>query len=209
MVSTEPTNSYKAQKVREISAAAFTDSIESLALMEILDAGNGNGVAGEITKAGAGFVGNEIQMCLFTRIHILISRAYSKVPRERDLNAEQAIKLLKEKSVFEEVQNGKESTKNLNEAIEMWTQNRSNHLFQRFMEFRDTQLVHFSEKNPDIPTPLIREVFQFTRLTTAAIEKLAHGTGVVGLTLASQIPAHRKSADIFWKPWLPSQTSKE
>jgi hypothetical protein len=195
------TTTYKAQKVREISASAFTDSIESLALIEILEAANGNGIHVEINKAGAGFAANEVKMSLFTRIHILISRAYSKNSRERDLNAEQAMNLLKEESVFEEVQNGKHSRGLLEEAMEMWNRNRGNHLYQRFMEFRDTQLVHFSERNPDIPTPLVKDIFDFTRLTTTALERLANGTGVVGLTLESQIPGHRKSAELFWKPW--------
>jgi hypothetical protein len=48
----------------------------------------------------------------------------------------------------------------------------------------------------DIP-PLARE-------TARVFEKLAHASGVVGLSLDSQIPAHKDSAEHFWAPWRKS-----
>jgi hypothetical protein len=48
------------------------------------------------------------------------------------------------------------------------------------------------------------EVFGLARKTTRALEKLAHATGVVTLSLDLQVPTHKESAENFWAPWIKS-----
>jgi hypothetical protein len=50
--------------------------------------------------------------------------------------------------------------------------------------------------------PTYGEVFAIARQTASALEKLAHVTGVVGLSLDTQLPAHKESAEKFWAPWI-------
>jgi hypothetical protein len=50
--------------------------------------------------------------------------------------------------------------------------------------------------------PTYGEVFAIARQTATALEKLAHVTGVVGVSLDTQLPAHKESAEKFWAPWI-------
>lgn len=188
-------NMMSAETVRKISASAFTDAIEILGIIEVLEAGNIKATEA-LNKAGAGRAAAHITRALFTRLHFLVARACSK-SREGDLHAGRAFDLLKSYSVAKEMQNPGEVA----EARELWVKCCGDHRLGRFLHFRDKFLAHVGEPDAKQGVPTYGEVFAIARQTAAVLEKLAHVTGVVGLSLDTQVPAHKESAEKFWAPW--------
>jgi len=188
------------QIVREIAASAFTDAIEIMAIIETLEAGNQKPpVTKGLNDAGAGRAAEHIKRALFTRLHFLVSRAYAK-SREGDLHARRAFDLLKDPAVRADVV-GKATEADMVDAEVQWNKCIGDHRLPAFLHFRDKYLAHLGEPEDGIPLPTYGEVFGLAKDTAQAMEKLAQGAGVVSLSLDSQIPAHKTSAEIFWNKW--------
>ena len=185
--------------VRKIAASAFIDAIEMLAIIEVLEAGNVKATPA-LNEAGAGRAAEHIKRALFTRLHFLVARAYSK-SRDGDLHARRAFDLLKSHAVAKDMQNPGD----LAEASQFWAKCCGDHRLERFLHFRDKFLAHLGEPDPKQGIPTYGEVFAIAGQTAQALEKLAHVTGVVGLSLESQIPAHKESAEKFWAPWVKEE----
>jgi len=186
------------QTVKKISASAFADAIEILAIIEVLEAGN-KGASEALNKAGAGRAAAHIQRSLFTRLHFLVARAYSK-SRDGDLHARRAFDLLKKPIIAKDAL----APADLPEARRCWTKCCGDHRLQRFLHFRDKFLAHLGEPDLETEIPTYGEVFAIARQTAIALEKLANAVGVFTLSLESQVPAHKDSAEKFWAPWNPS-----
>ncbi len=185
-----------AETVRKISASAFTDAVEMLALIEVLEAGNVKATEA-INEAGAGRAAEHVKRALFTRLHFLVARAYSK-SRDGDLHARRAFDLLKAPIVVKDMNNPAE----LPEVRKLWVKCCGDHRLERFLHFRDKFLAHLGEPEPGVGIPTYGEVFTIARQTATALEMLANVTGVVTLSLDSQLPAHKESAEKFWAPWV-------
>jgi hypothetical protein len=192
-----------AQIVREISASAFTDAIEMLAIIEVLVAGNEKPVIKGVNDAGAGRAAEHVKRALFTRLHLLVARCYGKT-RRKDRHARKAFEILKDPNVAKEMQ----SPTDLKGAQTKWDACCSDDRLTAFIHFRDKYIAHLGEPDPGLGIPTYGEVFALTRATATALEKLAHATGVVTLTLESQVPTHRESAQKFFAPWRGAQVVK-
>jgi hypothetical protein len=184
------------QTVREISASAFTDAIEILAIIEVLEAGNVKATEA-LNKAGAGRAAAHVTRALFTRLHFLVARCYGKT-RRKDCHARKAFEILKDPKVAQQMH----SATDLKEAQAKWNVCCNDNRLKAFIHFRDKYLAHLGEPDPDVGIPTYGEIFALARDTAGALEKLAHATGVVTLSLASQIPAHKESAEKFYAPWV-------
>jgi len=64
---------HKADTVRQIAKMAFTDAVEILSIIEVLQGGNNNRAAEALNAKGAGRAAAHIQRALFTRLHIIVS----------------------------------------------------------------------------------------------------------------------------------------
>jgi AbiU2 len=168
-----------AQLVREIAAAAFTDAIEILGLIEVLEAQNQKPIRENVNKANAGRAAAHIQRSLFTRLHFLVARAYGKT-RKGDQHTRMAFELLRDEKVAKEMRQD-----DLKEAQGLWGKLCGDHKLESFIHFRDKYLAHLGEPRPDVKLPTYGEVFALARETTRALEKLAHASGVVGLSNAT------------------------
>jgi hypothetical protein len=103
-----------ARLVREIAAAAFTDAIEILGLIEVLEAQNQKPIRENVNKANAGRAAAHIQRSLFTRLHFLVARAYGKT-RKGDQHTRMAFELLRDEKVAKEMRQD-----DLKEAQGLW-----------------------------------------------------------------------------------------
>ena len=108
-----------------------------------------------------------------------------------------AFELLKDRAIAEQMPYQAE----LAEAQDIWGRCRGDHRLESFLHFRDEQLAHLSERQPDIDGAIINDVFAVAQQTTRALEKLAQGAGATGLSLETQIPAYTKSAARFFSHW--------
>ena len=64
------------QLVKDIAKKCFTDAVEALSIIEVLEAANGSGVSRALNQAKAGRAAAHIQRALFAHMHIIISRRY-------------------------------------------------------------------------------------------------------------------------------------
>jgi len=177
---------------------AFTDAVEILGIIEVLEAGNKKPTEA-INKAGAGRAASHIQRSLFTRLHFLVARTYGGRLRPTDRNAQMAFELLKDQNIAKEMHQG-----DLKEAQLIWDKCCADPRLEPFMHFRDKFLAHHGTPVPGTDIPTYGEVLAIARETTRVLEKLAHATGVVTLSLDSQVPAQKESAEKFWAPWTKS-----
>jgi hypothetical protein len=184
----------KAQMVREIAAEAFADAIDVLSIIETLEAGNTPAAVAAVNAARTDAVAQCVYRALWSRLVVIVTRAYADA-RPGDRHAQFAFDLLKDPTVRSEVEKIGNPTV-LAEAISLWTKCRGDHRRQSIGAFRDKQIAHWgSLKNPP---PIINDIFAVSHATATALERLAQGTGVVSLSLDSQLMGYRDKADRFW-----------
>jgi hypothetical protein len=181
--------------IMEIARVNFFDAIAINSTIEILELGNQEDIIAALVQAGAGRAARRIRNALFTQLHILTARAYS-VSRDGDRHLRRAAEVMKSEAVRSHFSISNES--DVHEFMTRWNRCIGDHRLERFLHFRDKHLAHLSSSNPDIPAPRYKEVFDIARATAGAMEKLAHATGIVSLSLESQLGAERESAVAFW-----------
>lgn len=185
-----------AQMVRDIAAEAFGDAIDILQMIETLEAGNTSAAVAAVNAAGTYAVAQCIYRSLWSRLVVIVTRAYADA-RPGDRHAQCAFDLLKNPAVQAEVEK-RGNPAMLAEAIALWAKCRSDHRWPSINAFRDKQIAHWgSLKNSP---PIINDLFAVSRATTAALERLAQGAGVVALSLDSQVTNYRTRAEDFWGP---------
>jgi hypothetical protein len=182
------------QSIREISERAFWDGLEILAVIELLKSGNRSRVQESFNKSGTRFAADIIKRALLVHLTFLVARAHGggKVwPGDRDARA-----------VFEQLKrnpaiaNNMQSPADLAEARRRWNRCQADPRRKRVRDYRDKYVAHYG--NPQSALPQYREMFGFARATAAALEKLAHGTGVARFSHCSQLQARKVSAKKFW-----------
>jgi hypothetical protein len=188
--------------VREIAATAFTDAVEMLSIIEVLNASNNNGVSGKLNAAGAGRAAGHIQRAMFTRLHIIVARHYTPLHKD-DICAGQAFKLLRNENLRNELA-ANDLDGRIASAFDAWTACNADERLKAYMHVRHKMLAHLATPDPDIPIPMYDEVLAIARNTASCINHLANGVGIIRMEIETQIPLQRESADAFWAPWKPA-----
>jgi len=186
-----------AQLVRDIAADAFTDAIDMLSIVDTLESGNTPVAVAVVRTAQTDAVVECIYRALWTRLLVIVARAYADKRQSGDRHAHVAFELLKDPAIRSEVEKSGDATA-LAEAITLWVNHRGDHRLHSILQYRDKFVAHRGKWDAKIPLPIINEIFEVTRATARALERLAQGTGVVTLSLDSQMMTYRKRADRFW-----------
>jgi AbiU2 len=132
---------------------------------------------------------------------IIVSRFFDP-PRKTDENLAQAFKLLRDAATRTEVSVSGSATELLN-AENLFNTASVDPRLTTLRHTRHKELAHLAARDPSIPKPLIDDLFRFTREACDVCEKLALGTGVMLVELASHVHFHKESAAAFWAPWAP------
>jgi hypothetical protein len=104
-----------AETVREIARFAFIDAVEIKGIIEVLRAGNDKTIIRGLNEGGAGRAAAHVTRALFTRLHLLVARAYGRT-RRKDRHVRKAFEILKDPKISAEMQNPAD----LNEATRRW-----------------------------------------------------------------------------------------
>jgi hypothetical protein len=183
------------QLVRDIASYAFTDAIDIMQVIETLEASNDPAVVGAINAARVGNVAECISRALWSRLVGVVARAYAP-SKPGDLHAQRAFDLLKD----QDIRTGLEKIGDpaaLSAAVTQWGRCRDDHRRGSIKEFRDKQIAHWGTLKA--PPPIINDIFAVSRMTATAMTLLANGSGVVALSLDSQVMNYRGAADRFWR----------
>jgi hypothetical protein len=136
-----------------------------------------------------------VYRALWSRLLVIVTRAYAAA-RPSDRHAQYAFDLLKDPAVRSEVEKTGNPTA-LADAVALWAKCRGDHRRTSIDAFRDKQIAHWGPLGSG--PPIINDIFAVSRATADALERLAQGTGVVTLSLGSQMMGYRNKADRFWK----------
>jgi hypothetical protein len=188
-----------AETVKTIAKNCFTDAVEPLSIIEILEAANGNGVSKSLNNAKAGRAAAHIQRALFTRMHIIISRHFLPA-RKDDLTATRAFELMKDEKVKAAATT---DAANMSKAEAEWRAGNADASLESYIHLRHKFLAHLAEPKPGVPVPMYKEVLDIARNAAKCFGTLAKATGIVTLDIETQIPAQKESAAAFWKPSIP------
>ena len=184
-----------AQMVCNIAKDAWVDANEILKLIEILETGNTPVAVAAINAAGTDDVVQCIYRALWSRLVMIVTRAYADARCPGDRHAQYAFDLLEDPAVRSEIEK-KGDRAILDEASKLWAKCRGDHRRQSIDRFRHKQIAHWGIlKNRK---PIINDVLAVSRATASALERLAQGTGVVSLTLKSQLVGYQDKAKRFW-----------
>jgi AbiU2 len=183
-----------AQLVRNIASEAFADAIDVLRIVETLEAGNDPAAVAAVNAAQTDAVARCVYRALWTRLVLIVTRAYADA-RLGDRHVQYAFDLVMKPALRVEVEQlGNASA--LAEAITLWSKCRGDHRLPAIRSFRDTQIAHWSDVR--MARPIINDIFDVSRATVKAIERLAQGSGVVTLSLDSQLVSYKDEAKRFW-----------
>jgi hypothetical protein len=185
--------------VQDIASSAFSDAIDILAIIETVSALGLDQEARlqKIEKAEAVRAADVIWRALLSRLVSVVARHYAPV-KPGDLHAEAAFELLKQNATLAAQM---PFPIDIAEAQRLWGQCHGGHRLQRVRTIRDKQLAHVGTWPSAVTRPTNNDALEFAQATTRALEKLAHGAGVVGLSLDRQTPAYKQSAERFFAHW--------
>jgi hypothetical protein len=182
------------QMVRDIAAEGFVDAIDILSIIETLEAGNTPAAVAAVNAAHTDAVARCVYRALWSRLVVIVTRAYAEA-RPGDRHVQYAFDLLKDQAMRCEIAKTGNATA-LADAIARWAKCRGDNQLQSIRAFRDKQIAHWGHLKK--PPPIINDIFAVSRATAVALERLAQGTGVVTLSLDSQLMGYRHKADQFW-----------
>jgi hypothetical protein len=183
------------QMVCEIAKEAFADAIDMLSIIDTLDAGNAPAAVAAVNSAGTDAVAQCVYRALWSRLIVIVTRAYAAA-RDGDRHVQHAFDLLKDPTVRSEVEK-RGNPAALADAIMLWAKCRGDNRRQSIQTFRDKQIAHWGTLATT--PPIIDDIFAVTRATATALERLAQGTGVVSLSLNSQLFGYPAKAKRFWE----------
>jgi len=182
------------QSIREIAKRAFWDGVEILTVIEVLETGNQTRVQESFNKSGTRFAADIIKRALLVHLIFLVTRGHGgKQVWPGDRDAQAVFEHLKKNPAIAKKM---ESPPDLAEAQRLWNRCRADSRKKRIVHYRDKYVAHYGQ--PELSPPQFRELFGFARATASALEKLAHGTGVINVSHRSQLQDRKASAERFW-----------
>jgi hypothetical protein len=181
--------------VQKIAADGFVDAIDALSIIETLEAGNTLAAVAAVNAAHTDAVAQCIYRALWSRLILVVTRAYAAA-RPGDQHAQCAFDLLKNPAIRQDVEKAGDAAA-LAEAIALWAKCRGDHMLNSIRAFRDKQIAHWGQMR--VQAPIINYLFTFSRATADALERLAQWSGVVTLSLDSQLLGYSQKADRFWQ----------
>jgi AbiU2 len=185
------------ETVRQIVNLALGDGIEIVILMSLLQSGNENGVNANLSNAGAGQAGIVVRNALFTRLILMITRAFAK-SRDGDMHLGRAFELLEGDTLA--IFQGVGSRDDLRAATDEWKKLRDDQRLNSLIHFRDKQTAHLGVSDPNIPAAINKDLFALGEATVDLVDRLAKGTGTAIVKIRSNVDA-KPTVDAFWKPW--------
>jgi alkanesulfonate monooxygenase SsuD/methylene tetrahydromethanopterin reductase-like flavin-dependent oxidoreductase (luciferase family) len=185
------------ETVREIVQLALRDGKEIVVLVAVLRSKNEGGVNWKLSDGGAGYAGTAVQNALFTRLILMVTRAFAE-SREGDLHLGRAFELLTGDTLesFQRVGLPAE----IAAAAEQWQKLRADQRLNSLSHFRDKQTAHLGVLKDSIPAAKYGDLFNVAEAAVDLIDRLAAGLGMAKVKIRDEIDA-KPAAEAFWKPW--------
>jgi hypothetical protein len=186
-------------QIQKIARRGYNDAITALASVEILEAGNTPQVIAALSRRPAGSSLKIIRFALFSNLVLMVCRFFDPI-RNGDQHLRVAVNLLQDPATRAAV--GKKGNPvELEQAISLYAKADADPRQIHVRHVRNKELAHLSDRNPDIPRPLVIETFSFARDVAQIAEAMAFGAGVASVRLEAQLRVHRVGSAELWQPW--------
>jgi hypothetical protein len=196
----------KAELVKQISAAGFTEAIDLMACLAVLREGESLVVPHALEAVNASLAATIVRKALLQQVLMTVERAFAPVNRPNsDRHARVAFEYLSDPKIFDEIAKTG-SQKHLPQACDFWRNYDADPRRKRLKHFRDKAVAHAAERDPAIPVPLPAELRNYAMGTADILARLARGTGVT--TRGVQTEAYDESAKAFWSVWRDRTKSR-
>lgn len=192
----------KWETVRAVASRAYSDAIDAMACIEILERGNHLAITKDLNDARAWRAAKIIKHALLDRILFISMRAIDPIRKPGDRHLRVAFELLTDPAVVAYALVEAEIV----EAQALWADALSDPRPAKLRHYRNKHAAHISTPDPSVETPIIIELFGFARRTASIAEKLAYATGAMAISLHAQLEAYEESADAFWSRWGEDHT---
>jgi hypothetical protein len=191
----------KVELILKVAKAAFFDAINFLGCIEVLEAGNRPDILQSLETANAGLAADLVQKALFERLLMGVMTAFDP-ERPGDFHLGVGMKLVAEEA--SRVMLGKMQGANLADieaAQRHWAECLNFEALDSLRTYRNKVVAHLSEYPADKNKPIVRQLFDLAAMTAKVAELLAHGTGIIAVSLESQVFPFRESSRAFWEIW--------
>ena len=191
----------KVELILKVAKAAFVDAIDFLACIETLEAGNQREIIQSLTAAKAGRTAELIQRALFGHCLTSVMTAFDPV-RSGDFHLAVGMALVAQ-PIPRTALCGMKGTNlaDIEAAERQWTECLNFEHFGTLRIYRNKSVAHMSEYPANMEQPLVRQLFDLAAMTAKVAELLAHGTGIAGVSLASQVVPFQENGRAFWDKW--------
>jgi hypothetical protein len=185
--------------VRGVAKQGFNDGIVCLATIEVVERSNTPAVIDPLHELKASRAAKLLIDAALVRLHLYLVRAFARVSHDDDLHLRAAIGFLRTADLQAELP-FVEDQDHIQRAIELFDISAADPRLAKLKKLRDKQIAHLALYD-DSDAPTYNDLFGFARTVATIWERLAWGTGIVSLSIDSQVVSYQESADAFWSPW--------
>jgi hypothetical protein len=195
----------KVERILKVARYAFVDAIDSLGCIDVLEAGNQPDIIQSLKVANTHRAADLIQRALFGRVLMQVMTAFDLERSSGDFHLRVGMELLAEEIPRLTLCQRKDANRADIEAAErQWAECLSFGPLESLRIYRNKLVAHLSDYPANMEMPVVQQIFDLARMTAKVAELLAHGTGVAGVSLESQVTPFRESSRAFWEKWKQS-----
>jgi hypothetical protein len=191
----------KVELILKVAKAAFVDAIDFRGCIEVLEAGNRPEIIRSLASAKAERAADLVKRALFGHCLMSVMTAFDD-PRPGDFHLRVGMALVAEPTPRMALcaMNGT-NIADIEAAERRWAECLNFEHLASLRTHRNKSVAHMSEFPADMQKPLVRQLFDLAAMTAEVAELLAHGTGIAGVSLESQLVPFRQSTHAFWEKW--------
>jgi hypothetical protein len=198
----------KAKRILTVARAAWFEAVDLCSCIVMLEASNEPDVIASINNAKAADALVLIRKALLGRLVMGVTGALAPYRDPGDFHLRVGMDLVREEVPRQTILLRGSALKiaDIETAEHRWAESLGYEARGRLVIYRNKVVAHLSER-PAMNDPIISELFTLARMIAAVAEALAHGTGIAGVSLESQVSVFRNRALAFWGKWKLGNTS--
>lgn len=187
------------ETLRKVAKQGFSDGIMCLATIQIVERSNRSSVIEPLNQAQASRAARILVDASLVQLHLYLVRAFARVSHDDDLHLHAAINYLRTADIKEHVWHPP-LRDDLRTAIELFEIAKQDPRLAELKRLRDKRIAHLGKYDEE-DAPTYNDLFGFAHVVAEIWERLAWGTGIVSLSISSQVEAYIESAEAFWSHW--------
>jgi hypothetical protein len=191
----------KVERILKVAKIAFLEAIDIRACIEALEASNQPDVSQSLDDAKAARAAQLTQKALFGRLLMEVMTAFDPLRNSGDYHLRVGMKLIAQDIPRRAVLQRGGKIDDIEAAEHCWAKCLNFEPLERLRTYRNKFVAHLSDPPAGMKDPMISELFDLARMTAEVAEHLARGTGIVAVSLESQVIVYRESSHAFWGKW--------